>query len=87
MFDPADKAFLATLRAVAGQRLGADHACTQALDRAIREDDAAAALAARQALHALPADVFDGVMAAIHKALREDPSAILVLWRGGRAKN
>ena len=87
MFDPADKAFLAALRAVAGQRLGADHACTRALDKAVCDADAAAALAARQALHALPADVFDGVMAATHKALREDPAAILGLWGGGPARH
>ena len=82
MNDPADMAFFTALRSLARQRLGAEHPCVQALDKAIADDDAAAARAARLALHDLPADVFDGLMADAHKAMREDPAAILALWRG-----
>jgi hypothetical protein len=83
MVDPADKAFLTTLRTLARERLSAEHPCTQALDKAVADDDATAARAARLALHDLPADVFEGLVADAHKAMREDPAAILALWRGG----
>jgi hypothetical protein len=82
MLDPADRTLLATLRSLAGQKLATDHACTQLLDRALANDDPAAARDARRALHDLPADMFDALMADAHRILRQDPAAILALWRG-----
>lgn len=87
MFDDADRTFFNALRDAAAARLGRDHPCFLAADHAAESGDPDAASVVQNALDALDPDIAAALMADVHKALREDPAAILCAWKSGGAKH
>jgi hypothetical protein len=82
MFETTGKTFFEALKAAAEKRLGQEHPCCRAIAEAALHPEAAAVRAAQAALNGLPKEVLIALMADAHKALREDPSAILGAWGG-----
>jgi len=82
MFETTGRTFFQALHTAAENRLGRQHPCCRAIAEAARNLQAAAVRAAQAALNGLPKEVLVALMADAHKALREDPSAILGAWGG-----
>jgi len=87
MFETTGKTFFGALQAAAEKRLSRQHPCCLAIAEAAREPQASTVRAAQAALNALPKEVLAALMADAHKALREDPSAILGAWGGFASKH
>ncbi|OHV77711.1 hypothetical protein [Mesorhizobium sp. ORS 3428] len=87
MFETTGRTFFEALHAAAAKRLGQQHPCCLAIAEAARETEATAVRAAQAALNSLPKDVLVALMADAHKALREDPSAILGAWGGSASRH
>lgn len=85
MFEDAGRVMFTALAEAARGRLGAEHPCVAALDRAA--EDPATRPGAEAALRALPEAEQVAIMAAAHARLRSDPAAWLALWSGGRRPN
>jgi hypothetical protein len=82
MLDPVGQRLLAVLAVVAAERLGPDHPCTLACERAARDADPALVAAAQDELRRLEPGYVADLMAGAHRSMREDPAAILAQWRG-----
>lgn len=87
MFETTGRTFFQALHAAAEKRLGQQHPCCLAIVEAARNPDATAVRAAQAALNRLPKEVLVALMADAHKALREDPSAILGAWGGSASRH
>ncbi len=87
MFDTAGRAFFAALRDVAERRLGRDHVCFRLADQAAATGDAASTEAAQSALNELEPALLGEIMADTHKALRENPAALLGAWPAAGARH
>lgn len=87
MFETTGKTFFQALQAAAEKRLGQQHPCCLAIAEAARDPDATAVRAAQAALNGLPKEVLVALMADAHKALREDPAAILGAWSGSASRH
>lgn len=87
MFDTAGQTFFAALRDAVEKRFGQDHACFRLIDRAAASGDAASIAAAQSALDDLDQSALIAAMADAHKALRENPEAIMSQWRGRGASH
>lgn len=87
MFETTGKPFFQALHAAAEKRLGQEHPCCRALAEAAREAEATAVQVAQAALNTLPQEVLMALMTDVHKALREDPSAILRSWGGDASRH
>ncbi len=75
--------FLAALARIAGERLGENHPCAAAARVASASADPEDIATLRSRFETLsPADA-SGILAEVHKALREDVRGILAAWRGG----
>ncbi len=82
MFEIIGQSLFAALRDAAERRLGRDHPCFSTLDRAVNETGPAATEAAQAAIAALDPGIAAALMAEAHRALRENPHAILGAWQG-----
>lgn len=87
MFDGAGAMFFKALRGVAERRLGRAHPCFAAIAAAAQSGSPDTTRAAQEALGALDPDVAAALMADAHKALRENPAALLDTWRGTGARH
>ena len=75
--------FLAALARIAGERFGENHPCAAAARAASASAAPGDIEKLRSRFEALsPADA-SGILADVHKALREDARGILAAWRGG----
>ena len=83
MLDVIGERLFAALRGAAEQRLGRDHPCFAALDKAAGDTGPAVVQAVQAALAALEPSLAAALMADAHKALRENPQGILGSWSGG----
>ncbi|OHV72683.1 hypothetical protein [Ensifer sp. LCM 4579] len=81
MFEAEGEAFFAALRDAVAKRLGADHPCFPAFERAAGGGGADATLAVQDALNALGTEMATVLMADTHKALRENPAVIPAGWQ------
>lgn len=87
MFETTGRTFFQALHAAAEKRLGQEHPCCRAIAEAARNPEATAVRAAQAALNGLPKEVLVALMADAHKALREDPAAILGAWSGSASRH
>lgn len=83
MFHMIGKPFFNALREAAERRVGCEHPCIVAIERAAVEGGAEATAEAQAALAALDPDMLGKLMADAHKVLRESPVSILGAWPGG----
>lgn len=82
MFEVTGQRFFEALRDAADLQLGGEHPCVEVFALAARSDEASDIQTAQETLAALPADVTASLMEAVHKAMREDPAALLDAWEG-----
>ena len=82
MFDVNGKRFFGALRDAAELQLGGEHSCVEVFALAAKTGEMFEVQAAQETLAALPADVTALLMEAVHKAMREDPAALLDAWNG-----
>ena len=80
MFEDAGIRFFKSLQRVAEENLGADHPCTQAVACAAKSGAQVDIDHARTLLSELSPQTTEILMEAVHKAMREDPNALLDLW-------
>ncbi len=83
MLEEFSKRLFEVLQAEASTSLGRDHPCSLALCKALETGMQTDIHQAQQQLSALPEDVQELLMKATHNVLREDPAALLKIWRGG----
>ena len=74
--------FLAALAKITGEKLGEDHPCAAAARVAAASADPEDLAKLRLRFEALPPADASGILAEVHKALREDVGGILAAWRG-----
>jgi hypothetical protein len=86
MFDNVGQAFFAALSTVVEKRLGREHPCFQALDAVVEKPDPSHTVAVQTALDGLDPAMLAEIMAETHKALRENPAAILGFWPTGAGR-
>ncbi|MGI9406647.1 MAG: hypothetical protein ACR2O4_09770 [Hyphomicrobiaceae bacterium] len=82
MFEIFGERFFQALHMEAKRTLGADHPCVLAAARAADTGEQSDIVTAQTELAALPAEEANLLMASVHKAMREDPQALLENWRG-----
>ena len=82
MFDVNGKRFFGALRDAAELQFGGEHPCVEVFALAAKTNEMSDIQVAQDALTALPADVTALLMEAVHKAMREDPAALLDAWNG-----
>ena len=89
MFEIVGARLLEALHAVAKDQLGAEHACTLAIARAVKSEAQEDIDHAQAQLSELSPQVVADLMEAVHKSMREDPQALLDRWNvsGSRQKN
>lgn len=86
MFEIVAERFFETLQSVTEEKLGADHPCTQAVAGAARSGAQVDIERAQAQLSELSPQLTEVLMGAVHKAMREDPDALLEGWNTpGRA--
>lgn len=76
MTDPFDMRFFGLLQQVLARTEGVSAECRAAVDLAVGSGAPLDLEAARRAIHALPDDQRDRIMAQVHAGLAGDPSAI-----------
>ncbi len=86
MFEVAGKRFFETLHTVAEEKLGADHPCTRSAGCAAKSGAAVDIDHAQAQLSELSPPMIEALMEAVHKTMREDPSAMLDHWSGAAPK-
>ena len=84
MLENFGKSFFQALKTEAEIRLGADHPCTLAISRAAETGRQPDIENAQKHMSELRENEMEPLMAAVHKAMREDPSALLGAWSGGK---
>ncbi|WP_395447869.1 hypothetical protein ACHMW7_23610 [Aminobacter sp. UC22_36] len=87
MFDTIGKPFFEALRAAAEPRLGREHPCLAAIERAAGEGGGDATVEAQATLAALDPDMLASLMADAHKPLRESPVSMPGAWQGGGVRH
>lgn len=83
MVGGVDERFFLALREAVAELLGSDHACALAAARAAGDGEPGHAAAVQDELQRLDPAITARLMERVHRALREDPAAILAQWRGG----
>ena len=89
MFENAGKHFFETLRTIAEAKLGQDHPCTKAVVCAANSGELKDIELAQRRLAELSPEQIESLMGAVHKAMRENPSALLGSWdiSGGKDRS
>lgn len=89
MFEDAGKYFFETLTEIAKSMLGEEHPCSKAVACAAKSGHLDDIEAAQQCLAELSPERIERLMGAVHKAMREDPGALLGNWHasGGNGRS
>lgn len=77
-----DERFFLALREAVAELLGPEHPCALAA-RVAGDGEPAHAAVVQDELQRLDPEITAQLMERVHRALREDPAAILEQWRGG----
>ncbi len=80
MFEVVGVRFFETLHAAAEEKLGTEHACTLAAAGAVKSHAQVDIERVQKCLSELTPQTVAELMAAVHKAMREDPKALLDNW-------
>ena len=87
MLEMFGERFVGALKDQAESVLGTDHPCTVAASQAAITGDQLDVAALQQQMSALPPDLCEELLKAVHKTLREDPAALLDVWSSDNRQN